>query len=106
MEKYITSLKEDYMEISTASLKKSLKNTKDINNFLKENTSSITDPTLSQHLNKLLSKKGLNRKDVIAPANLDINYINQLFNGMKKKTRQGYYIVFSIWFWSKLRGNG
>lgn len=98
MASFTTSLKEDYMEISSAPLKESLKNTKDINSFLKENTSSITNPTLSQHLNKLLSQKGLKRKVVIETAHLDINYISQLFNGHKFNASREHILSLAFGF--------
>ncbi|MDR0273166.1 MAG: hypothetical protein LBI27_07620 [Clostridiales bacterium] len=58
---------------------------KDIVNILTENEASFCTPTLKEHLEKLLSSKGLKRQDVIARAQLDSNYINQLFNGIKAK---------------------
>ena len=71
------------MKISTNGLTEILKNAKDINNFLQENESYITNPTLQEYLKNLLLLKGLKRQDVIKNAQLDSNYINQLFSGIK-----------------------
>ena len=45
------------MEISTNGLTEILKNAKDINSFLQENESYITNPTLQEYLKKLLLLK-------------------------------------------------
>jgi transcriptional regulator with XRE-family HTH domain len=58
---------------------------KDIVDILTENEASFSAPTLQEHLEKLLSSKGLKRQDVISRAQLDSNYINQIFNGIKAK---------------------
>ena len=71
------------MEITTSGLTEILKNTKEINSFLQKNESYITNPTLQEYLKKLLLLKGLKRQDVIKNAQLDSNYINQLFSGIK-----------------------
>ncbi len=86
------------MEISTAPLSEILKNAKDINVFLKENQLSITDPTLSEHLNQLLSLKGLKRQDVINNAQLDSNYVNQLFTGRKKNPGRNQILSLAFGF--------
>jgi len=86
------------MEITTAPLAKILKNAKDINVFLAENQFSITNPTLSEHLKKLLTLKGLKRKDVINHTELDINYINQLVNGIRKKPGRNQILSLAFGF--------
>ena len=73
------------METTTVRLTKVLKSGKDIQIILQENESSITTPTLREHLGKLLLTKGLLRQDVIRHAELDGNYANQLFSGIKTK---------------------
>ena len=73
------------MEMSTNGLAEILKNAKDINSFLQENESYITNPTLQEYLKELLLLKGLKRQDVIKNAQLESNYINQLFSGIKTK---------------------
>ena len=86
------------MEITTGGLIKNLKNTKDIKIFLQENQSSITDPTLREYLAKLLSLKGLKRQDVIKNAELDSNYINQLFSGIKTKPSRNHSLSLAFGF--------
>ena len=86
------------MEITTAPLTKILKNTKDINNFLTENQFSITNPTLSEHLKKLLFQKEMKRQDVINNAELDSNYTNQLFSGIKTKPGRNQTLSLAFGF--------
>lgn len=71
------------METTTARLTNVLKSAKDIETILRENESFITSPTLREHMENLLSLKGMKRQDVIKSAGLDSNYINQLFSGIK-----------------------
>ena len=86
------------MGVSTGELANILKSANDIKVFLQENELSITNPTLSEHLKKLLSLKGLRRQDVIEDTALDINYINQLFNGIKKKPSRNQILSLSFGF--------
>ena len=86
------------MEITTGRLIKNLKNAKDIKIFLQENQSSITDPTLREYLEKLLLLKGLKRQDVIKYAELDSNYINQLFSGIKTKPSRNQTLSLAFGF--------
>lgn len=86
------------MEITTGGLIKNLKNAKDIKIFLQENQSSITDPTLREYLEKLLLLKGLKRQDVIKNAELDSNYINQLFSGIKTKPGRNQTLSLAFGF--------
>ena len=73
------------METTTAKLTNVLKSGRDIGTILQENESSITEPTLRKHLEKLLTSKGMKRQDVIKRAELDGNYVNQLFSGIRTK---------------------
>ena len=84
------------MEITTGKLSETLKNAKDINSFLQENESYITNPTLQEYLAKLLALKGLKKQDVIKNAELDSNYINQLFSG--RRTNPGRNQTLSLAF--------
>ncbi|MCE5286353.1 MAG: hypothetical protein LLG02_10965 [Pelosinus sp.] len=97
MDSYIRNIFNGDM-IKTGPLKESLKETKDINSFLKENTTSITDPTLSEHLNRLLSQKGLKRKVVIESAHLDINYASQFFNKQKSNPSREHVLSLAFGF--------
>jgi hypothetical protein len=71
------------METTTTRLTNILKSGKDIKVILQENESHITAPTLKEHLEKLLQSRGLKRQDVIKRAELDGNYTNQLFSGIR-----------------------
>ncbi len=86
------------MEITTGGLSEILKNAKDINNFLQENESYITNPTLQEYLKNLLVLKGLKRQDVIKNAQLDSNYINQLFSGIKTKPGRNQTLSLAFGF--------
>ena len=86
------------MEITTGVLSEILKNTKDINSFLKQNESYITNPTLQEYLKKLLLLKGLKRQDVIKNAQLDSNYINQLFSGIKTNPSRNQTLSLAFGF--------
>ena len=86
------------MEITTGKLSETLKNAKDINSFLQENESYITNPTLQEYLKKLLLLKRLKRQDVIKNAQLDSNYINQLFSGIKTKLGRNQTLSLAFGF--------
>ena len=86
------------MEITTGGLSEILKNAKDINNFLQENESYITNPTLQEYLKNLLVLKGLKRQDVIKNVQLDSNYINQLFSGIKTKPGRNQTLSLAFGF--------
>lgn len=86
------------MEIPTGGLTEILKNAKDIKIFLQENESSITNLTLRDYLEKLLLLKGLKRQDVIKSAELDSNYINQLFSGIKTKPGRNQTLSLAFGF--------
>ena len=57
----------------------------DIRTVLEENEASITSPTLKEHLVSLLHQRGMTRLEVIRNAQLDSNYANQLFSGLRTK---------------------
>jgi hypothetical protein len=84
------------METTTVRLTKILKSGKDINAILQENT--FYAPTLQEHLEKLLSSKGLKRQDVIMRAELDGNYVNQFFNGIKTKPSRDHTLSLAFGF--------
>jgi len=87
------------MKITTTDgLTRILKNAKDIQIFLQENETYITNPTLSEHLKKLLSLKDMKRQDVINNAQLDSNYINQLFSGHRTKPSRNQTLSLAFGF--------
>ena len=100
-EKTIENLSAPLFEgVTSEGLSKILKSPKDILTLLQENKKSITTPTLKAHLEELLTSKGMKRQDVIKRAELDSNYTNQLFNGIK--TKPGRNQVLSLSFGFKL----
>ena len=84
------------METTTDRLSKVLKSPKDIRVILQENDAAITTPGLKEYLEGLLSSKGLKRQEVIKRAELDCNYTNQIFNGIK--TNPGRNQMLSLAF--------
>jgi len=84
------------METTTAKLTNILKSPNEITSILQENEDSISSPTLQEYLGDLLSLKEMRRRDVIKRAELDGNYINQLFSGIK--TKPGRNQVLSLAF--------
>jgi hypothetical protein len=84
------------METTTTRLTNVLKSGKDIKVILQENDSSINAPALQEHLQKLLHSKAMKRQDVIKRAELDGNYANQIFSGIK--TKPGRDQVLSLAF--------
>ena len=86
------------MDTTTTKLTNILKSDKDIETILQENESSMTALTLQGYLEKLLSSKGLNRQDVIKCANLDSNYINQLFSGIRMKPGRDHTLSLAFGF--------
>jgi len=86
------------METTTTRLTKVLKSGKDIHIILQENDSSISTPTLQEHLEKLMYSKGLKRQDVIKRAELDGNYVNQLFSGIKTKPGRDHTLSLAFGF--------
>ena len=85
-------------EISTKNLANILKSPKDILSILRENKGVISTPTLKNHLESLLSSKGLKRQEVIKRAELDSNYTNQLFNGIKTKPGRNQILSLAFGF--------
>lgn len=86
------------MKIHTGGLTTILKQAKDVTIFLQENEVVITDPTLADYLEELLILKGLKRQEVIKNAELDSNYINQLFSGIKTKPGRNQTLSLAFGF--------
>lgn len=59
----------------------------DIEYYLKNNKKSMLTSTLPQHLNLLLSQKGLSRAEVVRGSLLDRAYVYQIFSGEKTPSR-------------------
>ncbi len=59
----------------------------DIEYYLKNNKKSMLTSTLPQHLNLLLSQKGLSRAEVVRGSLLDRAYVYQIFSGEKPPSR-------------------
>lgn len=86
----------DHLPITTGQLSEILKAKKDIKTILDKFSASITNPTLQKHLQTLLETKHLKRHDVIKKAQLESNYVNQIFNGQKTKPSRDYILSLAF----------
>lgn len=86
------------VETTTARLMSVLKSPKDIRLILRENATKIATPSLREHLQHLLEMKKMERQDVIRRAELDSNYINQLFSGIKTKPGRDQTLALAFGF--------
>ena len=66
---------------TTDELLKILKNTRDIDSFLNENSDWFLNMELCGYLNELSEKKGLRPTDVIADSNLNNIYVYKILSG-------------------------
>lgn len=72
----------------TEELLNELKQTKELGEFLEENTAEFEVLPLTELLAELLKKYDKNRIDVIKAARLDFTYGYQIFDGKKKPRRE------------------
>lgn len=59
----------------------------DIEDYLIKNKENMLTCCLSEHLNMLLSQKGISRADVVRGSLLDRAYVYQIFSGEKNPSR-------------------
>lgn len=72
----------------TEELLNELKQTKELGEFLEENTAEFEELPLTELLTELLKKYDKNRIDVIKAARLDFTYGYQIFDGKKRPRRE------------------
>ena len=72
---------------TTEELKHEIKAATDIEDYLKSNRESLLQGNLAQHLNRLLSQKGLSKADVVRGSLLSRAYVYQIFSGEKTPSR-------------------
>lgn len=73
--------------ISTDELNHAIRNATDIEDFLKRNRENMLTQSLCEHLNMLLSQKGLSRAEVVRGSQLDRAYVYQIFSGERTPSR-------------------
>jgi len=73
--------------LSSKALENEIKNTSNIEQFLKENKELLLSQSLPEYLNMILERKGLKRADVVRGSLLDRVYVYQIFSGLKKPSR-------------------
>lgn len=71
----------------TFELVNEIKNTTNIEDYLGKNKDYLLTHSLSEHLNMLLSQKGISRADVVRNSLLDRTYVYQIFSGEKTPSR-------------------
>ena len=72
---------------STDELTHEIKNSTDVEDYLKKNEKHLLTQRLSEYLNMLLSKKEISRADVVRNSLLDRVYVYQIFSGKKTPSR-------------------
>ena len=72
---------------TTEELKHEIKAATDIEDYLKSNRENLLQGNLAQHLNRLLSQKGLSKADVVRGSLLSRAYVYQIFSGEKTPSR-------------------
>lgn len=73
--------------VSSATLNDELKETKNIDTFLKKHKKNMIPRSLPLHLEMLLQQKGLNKADVVRGSGIDRKYLYQIFSGEKTPSR-------------------
>ena len=71
----------------TDELNHEIKDATNIEDYLEKNKNNMLTHSLSEHLNLLLSQKGITRADVVRGSQLDRAYMYQIFSGEKTPTR-------------------
>ena len=72
---------------TTEELKHEIKAATDIEDYLKSNRENLLQSNLPDHLNRLLSQKGLSKADVVRGSLLSRAYVYQIFSGEKTPSR-------------------
>ena len=72
---------------TTDELNHEIKAATNIEDYLTENKEHMLTHCLSDHLNMLLSQKGMSRADVVRGSLLDRAYVYQIFSGEKTPSR-------------------
>ena len=72
---------------STDELNHEIRNATDMEDYLKRNKGNMITSSLSEHLNLLLSQKGIKKADVVRGSLLDRAYVYQIFSGEKTPSR-------------------
>ena len=73
----------DKSQKTTDQLLKILQNSNDINSYLTDNDSNISNISFHEYLTQLLDEKGLIKAQVITDSNIQKNYGYQIFDGSK-----------------------
>ena len=77
----------DKSQKTTDQLLKILQNSNDINSYLTDNNSNISNISFHEYLTQLLDEKGLTKAQVITDSNIQKNYGYQIFDGSKTPSR-------------------
>ncbi|MCI8537525.1 MAG: helix-turn-helix domain-containing protein [Oscillospiraceae bacterium] len=72
---------------TSAALDNALQSAADIEDYLARHAGNLLSQSLPEHLQMLLSQKGLRRADVVRGSLLDRTYVYQIFSGDKTPSR-------------------
>jgi len=72
---------------TTNELKHEIKDATNVEDYLERNKENMLTCSLPEHLNLLLSQKGITRADVVRGSQLDRAYVYQIFSGEKTPSR-------------------
>ena len=72
---------------STDDLIHEIKSATDIEDYLIKNKENLLHSDLAEHLNMLLSEKGIKKADVVRRSLLDRTYVYKIFSGKKIPSR-------------------
>ena len=81
---------------STTNLLHVLTESKDLREYIETNRDSFVNDTLSDFLNRLLQEKGMRKTEAIKRAELNENYVFQIFSGLRKTISRDKLICLGI----------
>ena len=85
-----------FLKKTTTQLWETLNESKDAKEFIEENKEEMINTTLSEHLNYLLKKSGLTKKEVIKNSNIQRSYGYHLFAGTKTNPSRNHILQLAF----------
>ena len=72
---------------STTNLENELKSCANLENFLNQNQSELSNAPLAEHIQNLIASKSMTRADVVKACNLNEIYAYQIISGARRPSR-------------------
>ena len=72
---------------STTNLENELKSCANLENFLNQNQSELSNAPLAEHIQNLIASKSMTRADVVKACNLNEIYAYQIISGVRRPSR-------------------